>query len=87
MAEQDDREAGVLPAGLLVECLQIGDDVLEVLDESALTRALAVTDVVDGVDDSAVSHQGVGHALVSADMLAVAVCDDDDVGRLVGAAP
>ena len=87
VADEHERQVGVLYVGTLHEQVQVVDDPLEVLDQHPLALAAPVADVVVPVDDGAVGGEPLGHPLVAPDVLAVAVRDDRDPRRVAGRAP
>ena len=67
--------------------MQVVDHRLEVGDQRPFAVRPAVTDVVEPDDEGAVGGERAGDVVVAADVLAVAVRDDDDVGGVGGGLP
>ena len=80
VAHEDDREVGVLAAGLLDQAVEVVHDGVEVDDQRRLAVRAPMADVVQAMDGGPVRHEGVGHVVVAADVLAVSVRDDHDGG-------
>ena len=83
VADQDDRQAGLLDARGLGHQPEIGHHVLAVLDQRPLALRATVAQVVGRIDHPAVGDQRVGDVVVAPRVLAVAVGEEYDITRLV----
>ena len=81
MSDQHDRQVGPGGGRGVDHLVDVGDHVLEVLDQRPITATLAVADVIDPVDHRPVGDQRGGDVVVPPDVFAVAVHEHRDEAR------
>ena len=83
VTHEEDREVGVSARGPADRAVEVVHDGIEVDDQRRLAVRAPMADVVQAMDGGPACHEGVGHVVVAADVLAVAVGDHHEVARVL----
>jgi len=82
MADEDDRQVGMSFLEALNDSVKVVDDQVVITDLDALAARAAMPDMVRAGDHGSALDQELSDVLITPEVLAVAVREDDDVPGL-----